>query len=114
MSNLYPVPWDLRTSTRTPEDGRVVVDITAAGTARGRRRHMRSRFTLSHAHMPQAEALALQAWCEAWDGEPVRLVWRDGVEYEGLLAVWDVDRVSGADWRAQIEIRGAAAVEGGA
>lgn len=108
MSLVYPVPWDLRTSRREPEDGRLVVDITAAGTARARRRHNRYRFALAHEHMPEADALTLQAWCEAHEASYVQLVWRDGRTYEGLLTVWDVDRVAGPDWRASVEIRGAA------
>ena len=111
MSDLYPLPWDLRSSTRAAEDGRTVVDITAAGVARARRRHTRSRFTLAHEHMPEADALTLQAWCEEHETGLVQLVWRDGLTYEGLLAQWEVDRVSGPDWRAVVEIRGAAVVE---
>ncbi|WP_164084939.1 hypothetical protein [Pseudazoarcus pumilus] len=110
MSNLYPAPWDLRESTRVPEEGRLQVDITAAGTARARRRHTSWYFTLSHAHMPEADALTLQAWCETWEGETVTVVWRDGRTYAGVLGVWSVDRVTGADWMANVEIRGAVEV----
>ena len=108
--SAYPLLWDLRESSRAPEDGRLQVDITAAGTARTRKRHTRFRFPLSHAHMPEADALTLQAWCEEWEGQAVTLTWRDGLTYSGTLTLWNVDRVTAADWMASVEIRGAAEV----
>lgn len=107
--SVYPIGWDI-TSRREREDEGLVVDITATGTVRARKRHGRYRFALRHDLITAAEAATLQAWCEAREGLPAQITWRDGTTYEGILTDWSIDIRHGPMSSARAVIRGAAAI----
>lgn len=107
MADYPATPLDLD-SSREPVNF-TVLNITAAGTVRGRNRQTQELFEFHalHRYITRVEAEAIYATWQSNKTSPVQLRWKDGLTYLAVFAKPPrIERIKGDHWMAEAWLTG--------